>query len=109
MKKIYLLIDADWLQEIETNLKDLRKSFYKNAKNRWYWLKAKKYLAYEISYDDKRFDYDWQHWDFRIYEKDLTDIDNMEHIIDRDDYSDYGIIKKELKKDFLYLKIINRW
>lgn len=104
MKKIYLLTDADWLQEIETNLKDLRKSFYKNAKNRWYWLKAKEYIVYEILYDEKRFDYDWQYWDFRIYEKNLTDIDNMEHVIDWDDYTDYWIIIKELKKDFLYLK-----
>jgi hypothetical protein len=28
----------------------------------------------------------------------------MEHIIEYDDYKDYGIIAKEIKKDFLYLK-----
>lgn len=104
MKKFYLLTGADWLQGIEQSLKDLRKSFYKNAKNRRYWLKAKKYIVYEISYDEKRFDYDWQYWDFRIYEKNLTDIDGMEHTIEYDDYKDYWITCKEFKKDFLYLK-----
>lgn len=104
MKKIYLLFDSDWLQEIAQTKKELRKSFFENRKTRRNWLKAKEYTTRKIEYDGKIYDYDWWYWDFRIYEKDLTDIDNMEHTIEYDDYKDYGIICKELKKDFLYLK-----
>jgi len=104
MKKIYLLTDSDWLKIIAKNKKELKKEFRDNRKSRWYLDKIKEYNVREYTYDDKKYDYDWWYWDFRIYEKDLTDIDNMEHIIEYDDYKDYGIIAKEIKKDFLYLK-----
>lgn len=105
MKKIYIITDSDWLRDEPCfNKKEIKKMFEKNNKNRWHWNKIKEYTIYEIKYDSKKFDYDWWYWDFRIYEKDLTDIDNMEHVIDFDDYKDYWIICKELKKDFLYLK-----
>lgn len=104
MKKIYLLTDSDWLQEIATTKKELKKLFFENWKHRRNLDKVKEYIVDEITYDEKKFDYDWWYHDFWIYEKDLTDIDNMEHVIEYDDYADYWIICKELKKDFLYLK-----
>ena len=104
MKKIYLLCDSDGLQGIGRTKKELRNLFFENWKTRWNWLKVKEYMVREIEYDDKKYDYDWWYGDFWIYEKDLTDIDNMEHVIEYDDYKDYWIICKELKKDFLYLK-----
>ena len=104
MKKIYLITDADWLKVIAKNKKELAKEFWENYKKFWYEDKLKNYIVEEIAYDWKNFDYDWGYWEFRIYEKNLTDIDNMEHIIEYDDYKDYWIICKELKKDFLYLK-----
>lgn len=99
MKKIYLLCDSDWLQEIEQTKKELKKSFFKNWKTRWNWLKAKEYTIREIEYDDKKYDYDWWYGDFWIFEK--WNDDNM---IDYDEYEKYGIVQKEIKKDFLYLK-----
>lgn len=104
MKKIYLLTDADWLKVIAKSKKELSKKFWENYKKFWYEDKLKNYIVEEITYDWKKFDYDWGYWDFRIYEKNLTKIDDMEHVIDWDDYADYWIINKELKKDFLYLK-----
>lgn len=102
MKKIYLLCDADWLKAIWKTKKELKTEFINNYKKWWYENRLKNYNVYCIYYDWKRFDYDWWYGDFWIFEKDLTDIDNMEHIIEYDDYNDYGIVQKEIKKDFLY-------
>lgn len=105
MKKIYLLCDSDWLQEIAKTKKELRKSFFENWKTRRNWLKAKEYTIREIEYDDKKYDYDWWYGDFWIFEKNkVLENWNVDEFIEYDDYSKYWIVQKELKKDFLYLK-----
>ena len=103
MKEIFILTDGDWLQEIATTKKELKKLFFENWKTRWNLDHVKDYVVEKITYDGKKFWYDRWYWDFRMYEKWLTDIDNMEHVIEYDDYDDYWIICKELKKDFLYI------
>lgn len=105
MKKIYLLCDSDWLQEIAKTKKELRKSFFENWKTRRNWLKAKEYTIRKIGYDDKKYDYDWWYGDFWIFEKNkVLENWNVNEFIEYDDYSKYWIVQKELKKDFLYLK-----
>lgn len=100
MKKVYLLSDGDWLQEIATTKKELRSLFFSNASTRRCWLKAKEYNVRLIEYNGKKYDYDWWYWDFFMFEK----WKELEDYIEYDDYDKYGIKQKELKKDFLYLK-----
>lgn len=100
MKKVYLLSDGDWLQEIATTKKELRSLFFSNASSRRSGLKAKEYNVRLIEYNGKKYDYDWWYWDFFVFEK----WKELEDYIEYDDYDKYEIKQKELKKDFLYLK-----
>lgn len=99
MKKIFLLTDADWLKAIWKTKKELKKEFKNNRKSRWYLDKIKEYTIWKYVYDGEKYDYDWWYGDFWIFEK-----WNDDNLIDYDDYEKYGIIAKEIKKDFLYLK-----
>lgn len=103
MKKIYLLCDSDWLQEISKTKKELKKLFFENYKHRRSLDKVKEYTVRAIEYNGRKYDYDWWYWDFWMFEKSKKlENWNVNECIEYDDYSKYWIVQKELKKDFLY-------
>lgn len=104
MKTKYFLISNNdftcyWSSDI---LKDIIKRYYKELsyKNRnYYEYKFNDFSIYRISYNPKKIEIDyWMDW--YLY---FLDLEN-DNLIDWDNYENFWIKQKEIKKDFLYHK-----